>query len=412
MGNARLRIVILEDEAAHAEAIRRAFEQSDLDSDISVAGTLKEYHELIGDRPPDMALLDLYLPDGRAVELLRSPPEDGLFPILIMTSFGSEQDAVEALKAGALDYVVKSAQAFIAMPRTVTRVLREWTLLQERKRAEEELRRAKEELEIRVRERTRELEHAYAELKRESEERVTAVEALREKEQLLVQQNRLAAMGDMIGNIAHQWRQPLNTLGLILQELRMTYGRDEFSKESLEQSVNKGMGLIRHMSQTIADFSNYFKPDKEKKLFNVNQAVAKTLYLIEPSLKNQEIQVEVLELAEIDINGYMQEYSQVLLNILINCRDAFEEGNISGPRVITITLYKENDRSVVTVADNAGGVSEDIIEKIFDPYFTTKGPDKGTGIGLFMAKAIIEKNMGGRLMMRNTADGAEFRIEV
>lgn len=234
----------------------------------------------------------------------------------------------------------------------------------------------------------------------------------RKKDQILIQQGRQAAMGEMIGNIAHQWRQPLNMLGLIVQELVLTYGRDEFNKESLEANVRKAMGLIGHMSKTIEDFRNYFRPEKEKMPFNINQAVAKTLSLVELSLKNLDIKVELIEKNDANFDGYANEYSQVLLNILLNCKDAFEEKNSNKERVIVITILKENSRSVVTVADNAGGISEAIIDKIFDPYFTTKTPDRGTGIGLFMAKTIIEKNMGGSLTVRNTEDGAEFRIEV
>jgi len=251
------------------------------------------------------------------------------------------------------------------------------------------------------------------ELNMSLEQRVAdAVSELRKKDRMMMLQSRQAAMGEMIGNIAHQWRQPLNTLGLIVQELRMTYGHDEFNKESLEASVKKAMELIMHMSRTIEDFSNYFKPDKEKMLFNVNQAVARTLSLVEPSLKNLSINIEVIEKENTNINGYANEYSQVLLNILLNCRDAFEECNIDRQRVITMAVFKEGGKSVVTVTDNAGGIPEEVMDKIFDPYFTTKGPDKGTGIGLYMAKTIIEKNMEGRLSVRNTADGAEFRIEV
>lgn len=245
------------------------------------------------------------------------------------------------------------------------------------------------------------------------EQRVAeAVSDLRKKDQILIQQGRQAAMGEMIGNIAHQWRQPLNTLGLVVQELLMTYGSDEFNKESLEASVEQAMGIILHMSQTIEDFRNYFKPDMEKMQFIVNQAVAKTLSLVGPSLKDLNINIEVIETDTTDINGYANEYSQVLLNILLNCRDAFAERNIDRQRIVTITVFKENNKSVVTIADNAGGIPEDIVDKIFDPYFTTKGPDQGTGIGLYMAQAIIDKNMGGRLTVSNTADGAEFRVEV
>lgn len=241
---------------------------------------------------------------------------------------------------------------------------------------------------------------------------VEAVSDSREKDRMLIQQGRLAAMGEMIGNIAHQWRQPLNTLALIVQELQMTYGRAEFNKESLGVNCHKAMSLINHMSKTIDDFSNYFKPTKEKTLFNVNNAISKTLALIEPSLKNQNITVDFSSKDDTTILGYANEYPQVLLNILLNCRDAFEGCHPDSPRVITITVFKENKRSVVTIADNAGGIPETVLEKIFDPYFTTKGPDKGTGIGLYMAKIIVEKNMGGKLTVRNSLEGAEFRIEI
>ena len=117
-------------------------------------------------------------------------------------------------------------------------------------------------------------------------------------------------------------------------------------------------------------------------------------------------------MANTDVKGYVHEYSQVLLNIISNCQDAFEGCRIDRQRLIIIAISKENGRSVVSITDNAGGIPEGVIGKIFDPYFTTKGPDKGTGIGLYMSKAIIEKGMGGKLAVRNTADGAEFRIEV
>ena len=135
MGKPPLCLLIVEDEAAHAAAIQRAFQTEEPGTQIAVMGTLREFRQHSADHPPDLALLDLNLPDGRAVEILTSPPEAGPFPIMVMTSYGNEQLAVEAIKAGALDYVVKSAEAFAMMPRTVERALREWTLLTERREA-------------------------------------------------------------------------------------------------------------------------------------------------------------------------------------------------------------------------------------------------------------------------------------
>lgn len=256
--------------------------------------------------------------------------------------------------------------------------------------------------------RRREAEQA---LQEETLERLRAVEDLREKERLLIQQSRQAAMGEMINNIAHQWRQPLNTLGLLVQQLPLLHQSGDFSIDSLGATVDKAMQVIFHMSHTIDDFRNFFRPDKEKIDFRVRQVMDRAISIIEGSLKEHRIIIDVTAKDDPFINGYPNEYSQVLLNILLNARDALIERRIDTPRV-EMKSSVEDGKSVVTIADNGGGIPEDIMDKIFDPYFTTKGPDKGTGVGLFMSKTIIEKNMNGRITARNTGDGAEFRIEV
>jgi PAS domain S-box-containing protein len=265
----------------------------------------------------------------------------------------------------------------------------------------------------------RRAEDALAEKRRELEELnrsletriVQAVDELRRKDQLLILQERRAVMGEMINYIAHQWRQPLNSLSLYVQELRLESGSGELSEDNLEDTVGKCMQLILHMSQTIGDFRDFFKPDKEKVLFGVNQVIRHALSLIEISLKEPHISVALHSEGDPTVKGYPNEYAQVLLNILSNARDALTERNVDNAR-ISIQSFAEGDTTVVTITDNAGGIPEEIAEKMFEPYFTTKGSDKGTGIGLFMSKTIIEKNMGGRLTVRNTGDGAEIRIAV
>jgi len=157
--------------------------------------------------------------------------------------------------------------------------------------------------------------------------------------------------------------------------------------------------------------AHYFRPDKGKTAFGLGGAITNTLSLIEDSFRNEHISIEVIKNDDPVITGYRNEFAQVILNILNNARDVLIEREISDPRV-TISLCVEGAKAVVSISDNAGGVPEEIMGKIFDPYFTTKGPQTGTGVGLFMSKSIIEKNMGGMLTVRNTADGAEFRIEV
>ncbi|MCM0081509.1 PAS domain S-box protein [Geomonas sp. Red32] len=248
-------------------------------------------------------------------------------------------------------------------------------------------------------------------LKDEIAERLRTVEELRKQEQLLIRQGRLAAMGEMIGNIAHQWRQPLNTLGLIVQELPRMYAHELFSQEYLEASVAKAMQVINYMSKTIDGFRNFFGQDKEKEYFRACDVLTRTVSIVEAAFTELNMRIEMEMDQVVEVYGYPNEFSQVILNILVNAKDAILERKVPDPKV-TLHLSKEDGRAVITITDNGGGIPPDLIDKIFDPYFTTKAPDKGTGIGLFMSKTIIEKNMGGSLTVRNTADGAEFRIEV
>ena len=242
------------------------------------------------------------------------------------------------------------------------------------------------------------------------------IESIRKNEETITQRDRMlliqsnqAVMGEMIGNIAHQWRQPLNAIGILAQNLRVYFKSQELKIDNIESNIKKIMELIFFMSGTIDDFRNFFRPDKEKMDFYIKDSIEKTLGIIGTNIKNDSIGVEVNTEEDLMVAGYPNEYSQVLLIILSNAKDAFKEKNITNS-LIKISLFKENDKSVVTITDNAGGIDPKLINKIFDPYFTTK--KTGTGIGLYMSKIIIEKNMGGKLTVKNQKDGAEFRIEI
>ncbi|GFO60063.1 hypothetical protein GMST_23880 [Geomonas silvestris] len=267
----------------------------------------------------------------------------------------------------------------------------------ERRRAERELAEKRRDLE---------------EMNRFLELRIAkAVEQLRQKDEMLILQDRLAVMGEMINNIAHQWNQPLNSLGLMIQQLPMFYAVGKLSGDVLKETSEKAMALVQHMSQTVEAFRNLFKVDKETTTFRVNKVIARTLSLVQKTLQDQGIAVYFQQETDPTATGFPNEYSQVLLNILLNARDALVERQVDSPR-ISIQAAMLGGRSVVTISDNAGGIPDEILDRIFDAYFTTKGPDKGTGIGLFMSRTIIEKSMKGRLTARNVPGGAEFRIEV
>ena len=218
-------------------------------------------------------------------------------------------------------------------------------------------------------------------------------------------------MGEMLVNISHQWRQPLNVVGLKIQELGLSCKYGRFSEELLDGNIAETMAIVQHMSQTINDLQEFLSPNKEKTPFRVDQVITKTVGLIKENFKSQGISIELSSVGEPQVIGYPNEYGQVLLNLLMNAKDAFVEHGASGA-CITVRAWSENGRSLVTIADNAGGIKEEILAKIFDAYFTTKELGKGTGVGLFLSKTIIEANMGGRLSARNINGGAEFTIEV
>ena len=281
-------------------------------------------------------------------------------------------------------------------------------MVQRLKESQERLRSTNKILEERVAERTRDLQRLNEQLEMRVKQEVAKS---REKEQMLIQQSRLAAMGEMIGNIAHQWRQPLNALGLILQNIQIAYETGRLDEEFLNQSVNRGKKLIETMSRTIDDFRNFFKPNKNKERFDVAQSIRSALELVESAFKNHEIKVRLDLQQNLEVTGYPGEFSQVLLNLLNNAKDALLE-NRKEDREIHIEAKEEGTKIIVTVEDNAGGIPPAIMDKIFDPYFTTKDEGKGTGLGLYMSNMIIQRSMHGHIRVTNSDNGARFIIEI
>jgi len=239
-------------------------------------------------------------------------------------------------------------------------------------------------------------------------------EVLKQKkqEQILIQQTKLAAMGEMISNIAHQWRQPLNALGLVMQNLKFSYDMGELDDKIMDRSITKANLLTSNMSKTIDDFRNFFKPNKLKDLFNINDTILKAVNLVESTFEHNKIEIiKDLHTDEINILGFSNEFSQVILNILSNSKDALIFNEIKDSKVI-IKSYINNENIFITIEDNALGIPMDIIDKIFDPYFTTKEEGKGTGIGLYMSKIIIESNMNGKITAENRDNGSMFTIKI
>ena len=238
-----------------------------------------------------------------------------------------------------------------------------------------------------------------------------AVAELRKKDDILIQQSRLTAMGEMISSIAHQWRQPLNNIGLIVQSLQLAFRANDLNAEELNEDVADIMKVIQQMSETINDFRDFFSHEEHAASFSINELFTRVLSFIEPSLNKNGIRLELQEELDVTAVGFPNEFVQTLLNIILNARDALLAHQPNQP-LITVRIFREEGRSMVTVRDNGGGINEAILPKIFDPYFTTKKQGTGAGIGLYMAKMIVEKKMNGRLLVRNIDGGTEFRIEM
>ena len=221
----------------------------------------------------------------------------------------------------------------------------------------------------------------------------------REKDTMLAQQAKMAAMGEMLENIAHQWRQPLSSISTISTGIKIQYEYAEVNKEEVIKSMNTIATTTKYLSQTIDDFRDYFNPQKVPTYFNLKNIFEKVSDLLEPQLHLKNIQL-IKDIDDVYIFGMENEFLQVIINLLNNSKDEFEKKEFE-KKYIFIDTKVEEDEITVIIKDNAGGIDEKIIDKIFEPYFTTKIKSKGTGIGLYMSKQIIEKHMKGLIRVSN-----------
>jgi len=236
------------------------------------------------------------------------------------------------------------------------------------------------------------------------------VKELKDKDKLLFQQSKMAVMGEMLGNIAHQWRQPLNTLSAINCNLKMKFKSGELDEKMVDRLTSKTTEVIIKMDQTIDDFRNFFQPDKKKIIFNIKNSINSIYKIAEYSLINNNIKFNTETTDEnIDILGYKNELEQVFLVLINNSKDAIKENKIRDG-VINVSINKLDKNIIITFEDNGGGIPYKIIDRVFEPYFTTKHQTLGTGIGLYMSKMIIEDSMNGSLKIENKGGGVVTTI--
>ena len=281
----------------------------------------------------------------------------------------------------------------------------------------------KEILNIQVKRKTAELADSERKLKHLNENLKITVEnevkKNQEKDRLLFQQSKMASMGEMIGNIAHQWRQPIAVISMWANNIIVDVEMGEIDDESFKKYAHNINEQTKHLSQTIDDFRNFFTPTKEKTTFMIENSLDKTMNLLLASFKTHNIEI-IKEIEDTELNAFENELTQAILNILKNAKDILITLNKESKKLIFINIYKKSHYAVIEIIDNGGGVSDDIIDKIFEPYFTTKHKSQGTGIGLYMTEAIITKHLNGEISVENYSyeyknenyTGAKFIIQL
>jgi PAS domain S-box-containing protein len=291
---------------------------------------------------------------------------------------------------------------FIAIRYDVTKEVFYKEQLQKKEKELEEL---NQTLELRVQNKTKELEELNITLEQRVKDEVCKNE---EKQKVMFLQSRQASLGQMLANVAHQWRQPLTELNLAMFNMKKAALNDE--KEELTELYGESKNIIKNMSQTIDDFTNFFNPQKEKHPFKVSDSINESLNLLEKMLGIEMISVHT-DFQDLKILGISNELTQVIINLIKNSKDAFVSNSIL-IREISISTKKQDDFALIELQDNAGGISKDNIDNIYEPYFTTKHQSSGTGLGLFMSKMICEQGMDGYLDVASKKGITTFSIKI
>jgi two-component system NtrC family sensor kinase len=396
----RMNILVVEDDVAHAAAISRALSTSGIQSEVSIVGSLQEFRKRVALQRPDIAIMDLNLPDGRAVEALTSPAEDGDFPILLMTSFGNEQVAVEAIKAGALDYIVKSPESFNTMAATLERALREWRLLQEKKKVERQL---------------------------------------QESQAQVIQQEKMASVGLLAAGVAHEINNPIGFITSNLSSLEKYTDKlvkfiefqekiiekcaDEDARTTLAEMklqikldylVNDLRDLIaeslygsRRVSKIVQDLQTFSRSDSSEAVpSDLNETIRSTINMVRHEIKYvAELDLQIEDLPQVVCQP--QHIGQVIMNLLMNAAHS-----IQGKGLISLTASQVGDSVEISVTDDGCGILPEHLERIFEPFFTTKEAGRGTGLGLAISRDIVRKHSGELLVESSSDRGTTFTVRL
>jgi C4-dicarboxylate-specific signal transduction histidine kinase len=370
-------ILIIDDTEANVNTLMDLLDEK---YDILASLEPKDGLELLDEEDVDLILLDIMMPDINGFEIckmVKSNPKTADIPVIFITS-KTDEDAIEkAYEVGGVDYITKPFKAREVLSRVHT--------------------------------------HLYiSEQKHNLEDKIkTEVEKNLKKEKQLIEQSKMANMGSMIGNIAHQWRQPLSAINAIASGIHLKSQMDKINKEELEDDMELIKQRIEYLSDNMNTFRNFLKEKKEKREVFLEDRINLALQIVGLSIKDNHIKL----INNIDYSNKTKmtmvvgELDEVIINIINNAKDVLIDKKIQEPW-IKIELETSLTDAIITIEDNGGGIPNDILPNIFDEYFTTKSDEKGTGLGLYMSKKIIEDSLKGKLEVTNTANGAKFFIKL
>jgi signal transduction histidine kinase len=235
------------------------------------------------------------------------------------------------------------------------------------------------------------------------------VEKSRDKDRIIARQQRLSYIGEVLSSVAHHWRQPLNQLTLLIEDLNDGYKYGDLNQEYFEKNSEDMVKIVNYMSKTIDNFRDFFAPNEQETIFFVTEAIENALELYDMSIKQDSINIELDIDSNLKIKGFVNEFSRVIVSLIENSHEAILRNKIELPK-IKISATQKNDLVNVKIVDNAGGVSNEFIEKVFDPYSTVKNQTKGTGLGLFFCKVVVESHMNGNIGIENFENGIKVEM--
>jgi|GEM_PF-660935 len=391
-------ILIIEDSLVVQEQLKDLLENRYYK--VQVASDTRRAEQILSEMPIDLILLDLVLKDGNGMDFLRRNNNTIInikkIPVLVVSGHVNSEITRDSIKEGAVDVLTK--------PYVLEEIVLKVDFWTDYKRKESELVNSAKSLS---------LQKIIIENQKKKLEKQIILEkqVIKQKEELLVQQSKMATMGEMLENIVHQWKQPLSAMSTNVSSVQLQKELEILDDETLDSSLSDMMLVIGHLSNTLDDFGNYLKPNREKVEFSIHEAMEKSISLLASQFRNENIEI-ITTKDNINIEAYQSDFMQSFLNIINNSKDALIEVEDEKRYVFIDVALNDSDEVVINIKDNAGGIKDDIMDDIFTSHFTTKSESGGTGIGLFMTKEMIEQHMLGRLDVLNVNyeyDGVEYK---